>query len=214
MAKQTKHPARVNKGKIKGTSPKESYIINPRKEAAVNVLKEAQVPSAAMIEEAQLPYLHKKTSQQSKRIPERKNDYFSIFLFFNQNELSEFNYTTLDKMAIIEEGVSKKTLELFKTSAQLDYDQLADNLHVARATLINKKGDEKFNQDLSDKIVSLIDIYSYGYQVFEDKNKFNEWIFRPNKALGKKPPFDFLGNSFGRQEVKNLIGRIDYGVYS
>jgi putative toxin-antitoxin system antitoxin component (TIGR02293 family) len=211
MAKQLKRPARVSRGKIKSTSTKESHIVNTHKEAEVNVLKEAQTPPGPLIGEAELPYIHKKPSSQDRRMIDRRN---KLFLLLNKADVPEVNVTTLDKMAIIEEGVTKKILESFKTSAQLDYDQLAGNLHVARATLINKKGDEKFNLDLSDKIVSLIDIYSYGYQVFGDRNKFNEWVFQPNKALGNKPPFDFLSNSFGRQEVKNLIGRIDYGVYS
>jgi putative toxin-antitoxin system antitoxin component (TIGR02293 family) len=117
-------------------------------------------------------------------------------------------------MELIEDGISKKALESFKEKAGLDYDQLAEFLNVARATLINKKGEDKFNRDVSDKIVSLVDIYSYGYEVFEDREKFNQWIFRSNKALGNQAPFNFLHNTFGRQEIKNLIGRIDYGVYS
>ena len=73
---------------------------------------------------------------------------------------------------------------------------------------------EKFSPDLSEKIVGLADIYSYGYEVFEEENRFNQWMFRPNIALGGLPPFDLIDNQFGREEVKNLIGRIDYGVYS
>ncbi|MFN5648212.1 MAG: antitoxin Xre/MbcA/ParS toxin-binding domain-containing protein [Sphingobacteriales bacterium] len=34
------------------------------------------------------------------------------------------------------------------------------------------------------------------------------------RALGGKSPFDMLHTSFGREEVRNLIGRIAYGVYS
>lgn len=127
---------------------------------------------------------------------------------------NESKMTALEKMNLIDGGISKKALESFKEKAQLDYNQLAEFLNVARATLINKKGEDKFNRDVSDKIVSLVDVYSYGYEVFEERTKFNQWIFRPNKALGNQPPFNFLHNSFGRQEIKNLIGRIDYGIYS
>ncbi|TDE13412.1 DUF2384 domain-containing protein [Dyadobacter psychrotolerans] len=122
--------------------------------------------------------------------------------------------TAFEKIGLIRDGISKKDFEGFKQKAGLDYDQLAATLSVARATLINKKGTEKFNQTLSEKIVSLADIYAYGYEVFEDTERFNNWIFRPNQALGGLPPFDFLDNQYGREEVKDLIGRIDYGVYS
>jgi uncharacterized protein (DUF2384 family) len=73
---------------------------------------------------------------------------------------------------------------------------------------------DKFDMNLSEKIVSVADIYSYGYEVFEDESKFNAWIFRSNRSLGGQAPYDLLDNQYGREEVKNLIGRIDYGVYS
>jgi putative toxin-antitoxin system antitoxin component (TIGR02293 family) len=115
---------------------------------------------------------------------------------------------------MVREGVSKKKLETLKSKTNLDYDKLSTILSTTRATLINKKGDEHFSAALSERIVSIADLYSYGFEVFEDETKFNEWIFRPNQALGGKQPFELLDNHFGREEVKNVIGRIDYGVYS
>jgi putative toxin-antitoxin system antitoxin component (TIGR02293 family) len=122
--------------------------------------------------------------------------------------------TPIEKMGIVREGISKKDLEHLKNTAELDYDQLAWALSVTRATLINKKGAEKFSSSLSERIVSLADIYSYGYEVFDDDEKFNNWVLRPNRALGGEAPYNLLDNQYGREEVKNLIGRIDYGVYS
>ncbi len=122
--------------------------------------------------------------------------------------------TAMEKAGMIKLGVSKKELEHLKDTASLDYDQLARALAVTRATLINKKGREKFSFSLSEKIISLADIYSYGYEVFDEPDAFNAWIFRPNKAIGGELPFNLLNNQYGREEIKNLIGRIEYGVYS
>jgi putative toxin-antitoxin system antitoxin component (TIGR02293 family) len=126
----------------------------------------------------------------------------------------ESQMTALEKMDVVREGVSKRDLEHLKEKAQLDYDKLARALSVTRATLINKQKDQKFGSVVSEKIVSLADIYSYGYEVFEDEDKFNHWMFKSNRALGGKAPYDLVDNQFGREEVRNLIGRIDYGVYS
>ena len=126
----------------------------------------------------------------------------------------ESQLTSIEKMEISDQGITKKELERFKEKSALNYDQLAKVLSVTKATLINKKGNSKFRPSLSEKILGLADIYSFGFAVFGDKNRFNEWIFRPNKALGGKAPFDILHNGFGREEVRNLIGRIEYGVYS
>jgi putative toxin-antitoxin system antitoxin component (TIGR02293 family) len=132
----------------------------------------------------------------------------------NASKKPESRMTSFEKIDIIREGISKKDLEHLKEKTDLDYNQLSKVLSVARATLINKKGTARFDMVLSERIVGVADIYSYGYEVFEDENRFNEWIFRSNQSLGGQAPYDLLDNQYGREEVKNLIGRIDYGVYS
>jgi len=132
----------------------------------------------------------------------------------NATKKPESQMTAFEKMGVIRLGVSKRDLEHLKDTTELDYEQLAKALSVTKATLIKKKGSDRFGAAISEKIVSLADIYSYGYQVFEDEERFNEWVFRPNKALGNQLPYDLLDNVYGREEVRNVIGRIDYGVFS
>lgn len=135
-------------------------------------------------------------------------------IFMGTKEKPEYNMTPLEKLEKLRSGLNKHDLEKLKSRTELDYDKLSKALSVTRATLINKKGTEKFSPALSERMISLADIYSYGYEVFEDEAKFNDWMFRPNRALGGKTPYDVIDNQFGREEVKNIIGRIDYGVYS
>lgn len=135
-------------------------------------------------------------------------------LFSGIKAKPEYHMTSMEKMDKLRDGLSKHDLEKLKSRTELDYDKLSRALSVTRATLINKKGSEKFSATLSERMLSLADIYSYGYEVFEDEARFNAWMFRPNRALGGKTPYDVIDNQFGREEVKNIIGRIDYGVYS
>jgi putative toxin-antitoxin system antitoxin component (TIGR02293 family) len=139
---------------------------------------------------------------------------YRVAVLIKSGHKPESQMTTIEKMEVTNEGISKKELEQLKEKGGLDYDQLAYILDVARSTLIAKKSLDRFASGLSEKIMSLADIYSYGYEVFGDQEQFNQWIFEPVKALGGKAPYDILNNHYGRQEVRNLIGRIDYGVYS
>lgn len=122
--------------------------------------------------------------------------------------------TAYQKMQIVRGGVTKDYLTQLKKETSLDYDALARALSVTRATLINKKGEQKFNDHISEGIIAVAEIYSFGYEVFEDKEKFNRWMFATNQALSGAVPFDLMDNQFGREEIRNLIGRIAYGVYS
>ena len=135
-------------------------------------------------------------------------------ILFHSMTKPESRMTTIEKMEATSKGISKMELEALKKRAGLDYDQLSHILQVARATLIAKKGAEKFPALLSEKIMSVADVYSYGYKVFGTEHAFNKWIFEPLGALGGKSPYDILDNVYGREEVKHIIGRIDYGVYS
>jgi putative toxin-antitoxin system antitoxin component (TIGR02293 family) len=152
--------------------------------------------------------------QTGGNIPGHSSRSVFITILWDTPKKAESHMSSFEKMEVIKEGISKKSLEYLKEKSGLDYDQLASTLSIGRATLINKKKNEKFSQSVSERILSVADIYSYGYEVFEDTERFNEWIFRPNKALGGQRPYDLLNNQFGREELKALIGRIEYGVYS
>jgi putative toxin-antitoxin system antitoxin component (TIGR02293 family) len=125
-----------------------------------------------------------------------------------------YQWSSYDKIDAIKNGISKEELETLKDQSGLDYDTLAIILNVAKATLHNKKGKDKFDQYISERIFLLADLYSYGYEVFEEKDRFNQWMKTTNRALGDIKPLSFLDTLYGIEEVRHLIGRIEYGVYS
>jgi putative toxin-antitoxin system antitoxin component (TIGR02293 family) len=125
-----------------------------------------------------------------------------------------YKWSNFDKINAIRDGISKEDLENLKEQAGLDYETLATLLNVAKATLHNKKGKSRFDTTISEKIFFLADVYSYGYEVFGNKTNFNEWMKKPNQALGGASPLSYLDTLYGIEEIKHLIGRIEYGVYS
>jgi putative toxin-antitoxin system antitoxin component (TIGR02293 family) len=153
---------------------------------------------------------------QALKKPSKKDNlsFVNPFIILDSGLKPESKMTSIEKMMISKSGITKKDLVGLKEKSTLDYDKLAKTLSVTRATLINKKPAEKFNVTLSEKIIGLAEIYSYGFEVFENKEKFNSWIKSPNKALGGKSPYDLLDSQFGREELMRIIGRIEYGVYS
>jgi uncharacterized protein (DUF2384 family) len=45
-------------------------------------------------------------------------------------------------------------------------------------------------------------------------NKARVWLKFPQRGLGGAVPLDYAETEVGAREVDNLLGRIDYGVYS
>lgn len=125
-----------------------------------------------------------------------------------------YRWSSFEKIDAVKNGISKEELENLKMGAELDYDTLARVLNIAKATLHNKKGKAKFDTAISERIFLLADLYSYGYEVFENKERFNAWMKSENRALGGISPLSLIDTVYGMEEVKHLIGRIEYGVYS
>ncbi len=123
-------------------------------------------------------------------------------------------WNAYQKIETIKEGISKEELENLKDQAELDYTALAKILAVTKATLHGKKGKERFDAYISERILLLADLYSYGYEIFGNREKFNRWMKLPNRALGGIAPLDITDTLYGMEEVRHVIGRIAYGVFS
>lgn len=187
-------------------------------EQPVDTLSDSYVERTT-IKEPLEAYLKKKVAaHKEKLLNKRKYDTTAelkgSLLIFAVSEKPENHLTTFEKMELVRTGISKKGLEQLKSKTTLDYDKFAKMLSTTKATLINKKGEEKFNTTLSERILSVADVYSYGYEVFEDADRFNSWMLSPIRALSGKAPYEIMDNQFGREEVRNIIGRIAYGVFS
>jgi putative toxin-antitoxin system antitoxin component (TIGR02293 family) len=131
-----------------------------------------------------------------------------------QIDQPEFFMNNHSKALMAQIGISKVSFESFKNRAGLDYNQMALLLSVARNTLINKKGEELFDVTISEKLISLAEVYTHGFDVFGSENTFIDWLNAPSRALGMVTPFSMLQTQYGRQEVQNVLGRIEWGVYS
>lgn len=117
------------------------------------------------------------------------------------------------KIGHIKRGISKLYLVGIKDAIDLDYDTLGRILSVSRAKLLSKRPEEKFDQLTSERIMLLADLFSYGLEVFGDKDRLTTWLKRPSKALGDISPVDMMDTVYGIQEIRNELGRIEYGIY-
>jgi putative toxin-antitoxin system antitoxin component (TIGR02293 family) len=122
--------------------------------------------------------------------------------------------TNFDRMELVKVGVQKSIVIMFKQEINVDFEILSSILGTTKTTLHKKAPEETFSPSISEKFIALADLYKYGYEVFEDHDKFNKWVKTSNRALGDRVPLEVMDTFFGIEEVKNIIGRIEHGVYS
>lgn len=66
----------------------------------------------------------------------------------------------------------------------------------------------------SERLLILDQLAIYGASVFQDAGKFIRWLRRPLQLLENRSPLDLLDSSTGIQLVEDILGRIEYGVFS
>ncbi|MDC7127217.1 MAG: DUF2384 domain-containing protein [Spirochaetales bacterium] len=122
--------------------------------------------------------------------------------------------TEMDLFEISKEGLPKSALLSFSQSVDMSVKSLTGILNITERTLQRKKDLDLLNENVSEHILQLAEVYSRGKEVLGNLDDFKIWADTPNKALGDKRPFDLLSSRYGVQMVLDELGRIEYGIIS
>jgi len=114
----------------------------------------------------------------------------------------------------IQKGLRFSELETLQNSIGMPFEQLAAKLCISRSTLQRRKVSGRLSPDESDKVLRFARLLEHATDVFGDVDKARAWLKHPQYGLGGAVPLDYAETEIGAREVDNLLGRIDYGVYS
>jgi len=115
---------------------------------------------------------------------------------------------------VVQEGLDFAELESLREQLDLPLDRLAGQLGLARATLHRRKASGRLTSDESDKVLRFARLLGQAVQLFGGIEDARRWLKAPQRGLGGAVPLDYAQTETGAREVENLLGRIDYGVYS
>jgi putative toxin-antitoxin system antitoxin component (TIGR02293 family) len=80
--------------------------------------------------------------------------------------------------------------------------------------LQRRKEEGKLTPEESDRLYRVTDITRKAIDLFEgDIDKAGNWLKTPKKALGGKTPLEYSDTQVGYDEVCQLIGRLEHGVF-
>nr|RNF64334.1 DUF2384 domain-containing protein [Acidithiobacillus sulfuriphilus] len=125
-------------------------------------------------------------------------------------------HSRLDIAERIEAGLSFSAVVETKRELGLTDQDLADVLDVSTKTLqrIGSRPDARLSLTVGDRLYRLSRVASFAVEVFGDRQRAREWLREPQFGLGMRAPLHLLRTDAGTQEVWDLLGRIQYGVYS
>ena len=114
----------------------------------------------------------------------------------------------------IQKGLRFSELETLQNSLHMPFEQLAAKLAISRSTLQRRKAAGRLSPNESDKVIRYSRLVRQAADLFGDIEKARAWLKHPQYGLGGAVPLDYARTEAGAREVENLLGRINYGVYS
>lgn len=97
----------------------------------------------------------------------------------------------------------------------LSQNEFHNVTHIPLSTIKRRlKNDERFNTQESDAMYRLAMLIKLATDLFCDEKRALEWIRESVYGLGGKRPLDMVSTTVDFEIVKDLIGRVEHGVFS
>jgi putative toxin-antitoxin system antitoxin component (TIGR02293 family) len=122
--------------------------------------------------------------------------------------------TVHQQIGRIHAGLSFRAVLNLQKALDVPLEKLAGVLGMSRATLHRRKIQGKIDKEESEKLVRYQRLLKKAEDVFGDPDSARQWLTHPQPGLGNAVPLDFAKTEIGAREVENLLGRIEYSVYS
>jgi putative toxin-antitoxin system antitoxin component (TIGR02293 family) len=111
-------------------------------------------------------------------------------------------------------GLPYATLEAIATRFTIPQDVLVLILHLPARTLARRKKSGRLSPDESDRLLRLARVVARAAEVLGNDERAGAWLRGSVRALGGIRPLDLLDTDLGAQQVEQVLGRIEHGVYS
>jgi putative toxin-antitoxin system antitoxin component (TIGR02293 family) len=111
-------------------------------------------------------------------------------------------------------GLPVSELEALRAELEVPMEKLAPMLGISKATYHRRKLSGRLEAAESDRLVRFARLLGMAATVMESLAAARRWLTSPQVGLGGAVPLEYAETEIGAREVEDLLGRIEYGVYS
>lgn len=122
-------------------------------------------------------------------------------------------HSNMDLIEIVRHGLPSASVTILSDKFGITLEELSKYLHISPKTLHRCKG-RVLDVNSSGRLLNVALVYSKGVDVFGSEENSASWFKNPVCALGNARPLDCLDTIVGTEMIMNLLGRIEYGVYT
>ncbi|HEU4588652.1 MAG TPA: antitoxin Xre/MbcA/ParS toxin-binding domain-containing protein [Gemmatimonadales bacterium] len=123
----------------------------------------------------------------------------------------------LDLAALVRAGLPAAALDHLLAELAEGGSPVSDVYRVVGSarTLQRKRTQRaRLSVDESDRLARLARLVVRAEEALGDRTNAVQWLIRANRALGGNRPLALLDSDAGARAVEQVLGRIEYGVYS
>ncbi|MDH3726612.1 MAG: DUF2384 domain-containing protein [Myxococcales bacterium] len=118
-------------------------------------------------------------------------------------------------VSLIRRGFQPSTLTAIADNTGVPVKSLLELISLPERTWARKaRKDEALSLPQSDRLYRIARAVARATEVFESRETAVDWLRTPNRALSGGTPFAILDTEVGEEQVRTLLGRIEYGVYT
>lgn len=129
-------------------------------------------------------------------------------------EIIEYPKALSDWVATARSGVPKSVLDALAAELGVKTAELAPLLHISARTLQRQSAEKVLPPQVSERVLMILRVYERACEVFDEPRDAATWLRWPNRALGGQTPLGLLDTVFGAEQLTNILGRIEHGVFS
>ncbi len=123
-------------------------------------------------------------------------------------------FAPFNLVQVIQDGLPVQELDDLQASLDVPMEKLFPMLGISKATHHRRKASGKLDAGESDRVVRFARLMGKAVEVMESEENARRWLTSPQVGLGGEVPLAFAKTEVGAREVEDLLGRIEYGVYS
>lgn len=119
-----------------------------------------------------------------------------------------------DLISAVRRGLLTTTVDALIEELDAPRAEVLPTLRLARRTMERRKATGRLLPAESERVYRLAKVLAFAESVLGTKEKAQHWLQARNRALGNVSPLSLLETEAGVDEVTNVLGRIEFGVYS
>ncbi len=123
-------------------------------------------------------------------------------------------FTTAKLIQSLKIGLPVQELDDLRSSLDVSMERLVPMLGISKATLHRRMLAGRLDPAESDRVVRFARLMGKAVEVMESPENARAWLTSAQRGLGGAVPLEYAETEVGAREVEDLLGRIEYGVYS